>query len=175
MFLCKILIQKQAFAGVAHRRALRLGIDQNGQRHGKVGGILHINVAVSRTRLDDGYGCVLHGVLNQRRAAARDQNIHDAVHTHQFRCSLMRNVLDQLNKFGIVSDISDRVLDYFRDRGVGKIRVLAAAQYDCVSALDREGDRVRRDVGARLVNDAENAHRHAHALQFQTVVQRALL
>ena len=46
---------------------------------------------------------------------------------------------------------------------IGMYRFRAAAQDACVAGFDAKSGCVRRDIGARFVNDGDHAQRHAHA------------
>ena len=48
------------------------------------------------------------------------------------------------------------------DGGVGAARLGAAAQDDRVARLERQRRRVGGDIGARFVDDEDDAERHAH-------------
>ena len=174
MFFRDLRIQQQTFAGVANRSPLRLGVDEDGNALGEVGALFKIDVAVSRPRFDDGHGRVFNGVADEPRPAARDQHVYDPVHSHKLRGAFMGSIFDQLDKFRIISCRADGVLDDLRHRSVGENGVLASAQDDGVPALDGKPDRIRRHVGARLIDYAEHAQRNAHAPQLQSVVQGAL-
>ncbi len=53
--------------------------------------------------------------------------------------------------------------------GVGVLRFLAAAKDDGVAALDAQGRRIDGDVGPRLVDEEDDAERHADLVDFQAV------
>ncbi len=55
------------------------------------------------------------------------------------------------------------------ERAVGVDGFLAAAQDHRVAALDAEGGRVDRHVGAALVDHEDDAQRHAHLPDLQPV------
>ena len=168
------LVDEKALAGVAHGCALRLGIDQDGDRLRKVRRLFKVDMAVARTRFDDGDNRVLHRAADERGAPARDEHVNHALHAHELRRTFVRRVLDELDELGVIPLRRDRFLDDRGDGAVGTDRVFAAAQNDGVAALDRKADRVCGDVGARLVNDADHAERHAHTAQLQSVIERPL-
>ena len=63
----------------------------------------------------------------------------------------------------------------FDDGVVRAERLLAAAQHARAAAFEAQRRGVARDVGAALVDDGDDAHRHAHAAQRKAVFERALL
>ena len=52
---------------------------------------------------------------------------------------------------------------------VGVQRFLAAAQDDGIAALDAQAGRIDRDVGPRLVDEEDDAERHADLVNLQAV------
>ncbi len=58
-------VDQQRLGGIAHAHALRLGVDDNVERFIKVGGFMHVDVAVARTRLDHRYKRLANAALNQ--------------------------------------------------------------------------------------------------------------
>ncbi len=58
-----------------------------------------------------------------------------------------------------------------RERGVGVRRRGGAAQHDRVARLQAQRGGVDRDVGARLVDDRDDAERHAHLAHVEAVGQ----
>ena len=136
---------------------------------------VEVDVAVARARLDDGDRRVLQGVLDEPCAAAGDDAVDDAVHAHEAGRALARGVLDELDELAVHAGRADGVLDDAGDRDVRADGVFTAAQHDGVAALDGEADGVCRDVGARFIDDADDAQRHAHAAQLDAVVHGALL
>ena len=55
------------------------------------------------------------------------------------------------------------------------VSILAAFQHAGVTALEAKGEDIEGDVGACLIDHADNPEGHAHALQTQTVGQCLLL
>ena len=170
----KGFVYEQALAGVAHGGALRLCIDEDRERLADICRLFKIDVAVARARFDDGNGRVFHRGTDEPRAAARDEDVDNAVHLHELCGAFARRILYELDELGVEPRIADGVLHDADDGAVGTDRILAAAQNDRVAALDRKPDGVRRDVGARLVNDAYHAEGHADAAQLQPVIKGAL-
>ena len=168
------LVDEQALAGVAHGGALGLGVDEDGDRLVEVARLFDIDVAVARARLDDGDGGVFHGVADEPRAAAGDDDVYIPLHLQKLRGALMGGIFDKLDEFGVVARLPDGALDDGAHGAVGTERVFAAAQHHGVAAFQRQPDGVCRDVGARFIDDADDPHRHAHAAQAQAVVQGAL-
>ena len=56
-----------------------------------------------------------------------------------------------------------------REGDIGMDGLASAAQYCGVSALDRECSSVDRDIRARFINDADDAKRHAHFGNLESV------
>ena len=58
-------VDQQRLGGIAHAHALGLGIDDNVERLIKVGGFMHVDVAVARARLDHRHKRLAHAALDQ--------------------------------------------------------------------------------------------------------------
>ena len=70
---------------------------------------------------------------------------------------------------GSIVRVLQRGGDDLDDRAVGVERFLPAAQDDGVAALEAQGGGVARDVGAALVEEQDDAQRHAALLDPQAV------
>ena len=77
------LIDEQRLAGVADPEAAALRVHKDFARHVEVGGFMHVDVAVSRSRLDDGDFGRLHAVADEPRAAAGNEHVDQAVKPHK--------------------------------------------------------------------------------------------
>ena len=63
--ICHGAIDQQRLGGIAHAYALGLGINDNVERLIKVGGLMHVDVAVARARLDHRHKRLAHAALDQ--------------------------------------------------------------------------------------------------------------
>ena len=126
-------------------------------------------MAIPHAGLDHGDMGILHHGADQPCAAARDEHVQVIGQAHHFDGGCARGVLHQLDTVrgqpGFFHRLAHR-LSHCRVRMDG---LLPAAQNDGVARLQAERRRVRRHVGARLVDDADHAERHAHALDLQAV------
>ena len=103
-------------------------------------------MTVPRARLDDGHFGIFKRALNERRAAAGNEDVQRLL-PHELPRALTRAVGEQLDELGIEAAARDRPFDDGDDGGIGAIGILAAAQNDGVAALDAQPDRVRRKIG----------------------------
>ena len=106
-------------------------------------------------------------------AAARNNHVDGAVEAGEHqpdRCALARR--DERNAFlgqaGLAQPLRERAMDRLR----GPMTFRAAAQDHGIARLEREGARIRRDVRPALIDDADDAERHAHALDRHAVRSR---
>ena len=76
-------IDEQRLAGVADPEAAALRVHEDLARHVEVGGFVHVDMAVSRSRLDDGNLGRLHAVADEPCAAAGNEHVDQAVKPHK--------------------------------------------------------------------------------------------
>ena len=69
---------------VANRRPLSLCVQNDSTRHFEVGGFIHKDMAISGSGLNDRNQRVLHHVSYESRAAARDDDVHQASRANEF-------------------------------------------------------------------------------------------
>ena len=160
----KAAVDDKALRRVADARALRLGVDEDGDRLVDVRRLFQIDMAVARARFDDGDGRVFEGAVDERLAPPRDEHVDEPLLPHEFARPFPRLVGDELDEGRIESARFQRLFDRCHDGDVGAQGVLAAAKDDGVAALDAEPDGVRRDVGAGFIDDPDDPERDADAL-----------
>ena len=64
---------QESFRRIAYRRPLGFGVVDDFKRHGKIGKLVRIHMAVDGARFDDRHGRVFYDGADQLRAAARDE------------------------------------------------------------------------------------------------------
>ena len=106
---------------------------------------------------------------DQTGAAARNNDVEIVVKLHQCSCTLTGGVLHKIDASLRQSCRIAGVLHDLYDCHVGVQRLLAAAQNDGVAGFDTKTGSVGGDVGACLVDDADNAQRHTNLADFQAV------
>ena len=75
------------FTRIADADTLCLCIQNNIHCHGKIGCLIHVDMTVSGSCLNDRNRAVFHDSADQSGTAARNQNIDIAVHLHKLcRC-----------------------------------------------------------------------------------------
>ena len=140
-------------------------------RHLEVGVGVHVDVAVSRRRVHHRHGRDVLQRLLQTLAAARDQQVDEAVLGGQLG-QLLAPPASSTTASSRQPHLGQRLADDRRQRPVGALGVAGAAQHDRVAALDRQRRAVDRHVGARLVDDGDNAERHPDLAQLEAARQR---
>ena len=90
-----VAVHEQRLGGVAHRRALGLGVLDDRGGHGEVGGGVDVDVAVAVAVDHVGHGGVLEDRADQRRAAPRDEHVDRLAEAHELDRRLVAGVLDE--------------------------------------------------------------------------------
>ena len=155
--------------GVAHAGAAGLGVFNNVQCLGLIGGIVHKNVADAGTGLDAGHLGILHAGADQPCTAPGDQQIHIAHGSHQGVGGSVGGVLNQADRI-FRQTVLPQPLPQCLHNGVGAAPgLLAAAQDAGVAALDGKGGGIAGHVGTALVDDGDHAHGHSGLFDHQPV------
>ncbi len=163
-------IDQQRLGGAAHAGAPHLGIEHDCLGHLRVGGAVHIDVAVAVEMGEHRKaGLGLHPG-DEILAAARHDDVDHAVeageHLAHRRAVAGRHQLDgALGEAGLREAGGERGVD--RARRPQAVR--AAAQDRGIAGLEAERAGIGGDVGAAFIDDADDAERHADALDFHAV------
>ena len=162
-------VDEADFLGVADAGAAGLGVLDDVQRLGLVGGVVHEDVADAGAGLDAGDFRVLDTGTDESGPAARDEQVHIADGGHQGVGRGMGGVLNEADCcFG--QTVCPQTLPQGLNDGVGRApRLFAAAEDAGIAALDGEGGSVAGDVGAALVDDGDDAHRHGGLLDDEAI------
>ena len=119
-------VDEQGLGGVADARALDLGVDGDPPRHLQVGVGVHVDVAVAGGRVDDRHG----GDVLERRlqafAAARDQQVDEAVLGRELGQPLVAAAGEQLHGVLGQARLDQRLADDGGQRPVGALGVAAS-------------------------------------------------
>lgn len=164
-----VAVHDELFGRVAHADTLRLGVEQDRDGLGQVGGTVHVDVHVAGTGLDDGHLGVAHHGLDEARAAAGHEQVDMPSRLHERGGAFAPVRVHGVDEGRVEMQLGEHVLDD-RERGrVGALGRVAAAQQGRVAGFDAQRHHVHGDIGTRLVDHADHTHRHAHLLQAQTV------
>ena len=126
-------------------------------------------MAVAGSGLDDGHGRVHNDRADEACAAARNENVQIAVELHHLSRGLAGGVLDEVDGvFGQTAG-GERLAHDLRQAHRGAEGLLAAAQDAGRAGLEAQRRRVDGDVRARLINDADHAHRDALLTDIEAV------
>ena len=150
-------IDEQRLAGVADPEAAALRVHEDLARHVEIGGFVHVDVAVSRSRLDDGNLGRLHAVADEPRPAAGNEHVDQAVEPHE---DIGRRAIGR-------GDDADRALGHARllrrsrkdarDGSTRASRHRPATQDAGISRLQTDTGSVGGHVRTRLVHDGDDA------------------
>jgi hypothetical protein len=155
-------VHEQRLHRVARRVALRLRVVGDRDRHRGVRGGVDVDVAHAVEVLDDRDLRLARDALDQALAAARHDDVDVLLVGDQVADrGAIRRRDDLHRRFGQIRRAQPFV-NARRDRGVAAQRFRAAAQDRRVAGLEAQRGRVGRHVRARLVDDADDAERHAH-------------
>ena len=166
---------EQGLDGVADRGAGALGIDRDGQRLGKVGSLVHVEVAVACTRLNDGHARILHHRANQSLATAGDEDVHQSPHIHEGGRTLAVGHADKSDQIGRKSVLCEGGLHGLHQSRTRMDGLLTAAQNHGVARLEGEGGGIHRNVGACLVDHSHASHGCADVTNAKAVGTHGLL
>ena len=160
---------QQSFNSVAHRGAGALGVDRHLYSHVKIGTLVHVEMAVPCSRLNDGHARVLHHGADEALAAAGHQHVHVAAHIHEGIRACTVGLGDKSDQIGGKSVGNQGFLHGIHQRGARMHGFLTTAKHHGVARLEAEGGGIHGHVGARLVNDRHATQRGADVLDDQPV------
>ena len=163
------LVHEECLHGVASAGALHLGIEADGLCHGRVGCVVHVGVADALVVLDHRDGGLLHDELHEAFAAARDDEVDQLVLFEQQGGGPPVLVVDECDGPGRDADLLAGLAQHFHDRGVGLDGLRASSEHHCVSGFEAQRGGIGGDVGAGLVDDADDTDRHAHPTHLHPV------
>jgi hypothetical protein len=166
-----LFVDQQRLGGIAHAGPVRLGVDGDGERLVEVGGGIDIDVAVADAGLDDGHGGVEDDGVDQVRSAARDEQVDQAAGGHQGADGIVAAAIEQADRVGVDALCGKGFAHDGDQDAVGGGGRRATAQDDGVAGLQAESGGVDGDIGARLVDHPDDAHRHADLADLQAVGQ----
>ena len=161
-------MHEERLGGVADAGPVGLGVDRDRERLVEVGGPVDVDVAVADAGLDDGHGRLGDDGLDEVGAAARDEQVDQAAGGHQGADGAVA-ALEEADGVRGQALALERVAQHGDDGAVGVGGGAAAAQDDGVAGLQAEAGGVDGDVGAGLVDHADDAHRHAHLADLEAV------
>ena len=168
-------VDQQRLGGIAHAHALGLGIDDNVERLVKVGGFMHVNMAVARARLDHRHKRLAHAALDQARTATRNEHVDDAAELHELAGGLAVGGLDHRDSLARETLGLECIGQQFGNHGTRVIGQRTAAQNAGVAGADADARGVGRHVGTCLVHHGDQAQRHTHAGQVHTACKHAMI
>ena len=168
-------VDQQRLGGIAHAYTLGLGINDNVERLIKVGGFMHVDVAVARARLDHRHKRLAHAALDQACTAARNEYVDNAAELHELASGLAVGGLNHRHSLAREALGLERIGQQLGDHGTRVIGQRAAAQNAGVAGTDADACGVGRHVGARLVDHSDQAQRHTHAGQVHAACKHAVV
>jgi hypothetical protein len=157
-----VLVDEQGLHGVADPGPLDLGVVGDVDRHGGVGGPVHVGVAQALVVLDHGDAAVLGDHADQPLAAARDDQVDGLGLPQQVRHCIPVGGLEQGDGVVRQARLVPGALQDAGDGGVRMDRLRPPLEHHPVAALEAQGGGVGRDVGARLVHDPDHPDGHPH-------------
>ena len=147
-----------------------MGLGIQGDAHGLVviGPIVQIDVADAIEVFDDRHPGLGTDPLNQPLAATGHDDIH--VFRHGDQCPHRGAVHRVHHLYGVFWQFGNRqpLLDAAGNGPVGVNGLTATAQNHGIAGFQAEAGRLHSDVGARFVDDADDAQRHTHFTHLDT-------
>ena len=133
---------------------------------------MDVYVAVTDTGLDGRHGGIPDDRGDQTGTAARDDHVDEPAGLDEMGDRRTVGAGQQLHRVGRQSLCFERGAQRGDERGIGTCRRGGTAQQRRVARLQRKTERVDGDVGAGLVDHPDDAERHPHLPQFESVGQR---
>ena len=168
-----VAMHEQRLGRVAHARPLHLGVDDDPLGHREIGGSVDVDVAVARGGVDHGHA--RHGAdrLLQALAAARDDQVDDALELRELLELLAAAAGHERERALREPRALGRFARDPRQHGVRVRRRRGPAQQHRVAGLQAQRRGVDRHVRARLVDDRDHAQRDSNLAELEPVGQAA--
>ena len=154
-------VDEQDLGRIADGRAARFCVFNDIERHIKIGALVNIDMADARAGLDARHGRVLDARADKACPAARDEQVNIARGCHESGGPCVGRVLHKVHEIRRQTGPLQPAAQRGRDGGGGAVGLAPGAQHADVAGLQRERGGVRRDVRAALIDDGDDAHRHA--------------
>ena len=164
-------MDQQAFAGIAHRGALGLGIHQNGQGLFQVGVLVHIDMAVAGTGFDHRDSGVFHCGADQAGAAPGNEHIQIARELHKGGGSFPGGVLHQSDAVGVQPGFGQSLAHQLHQTDVGAENILGAPEDHRIARFQAEHGGIHGDIGTGFIDHAHHAQGHPHLGNDQSIGQ----
>ncbi len=162
-----LLMNQQRLQCIAYRRALYLGVADEGEGLLEVGGLIQEDMADADPAGNDRDAAVLAAEFMQSGAAAGDEHVDVLIHLQQLihqrtvrRENALHRVLGEAGRL-------QRIMDSVHQRLVGADGLFAAAQNGGVAGLHQQGGGINRDIRAGFINHRDNAERRAFFMDLQ--------
>ena len=136
---------------------------------------MHVDMAVTRARLDHRYKRLAHAALNQARTATRNKHVDDAAELHELAGGLAVGRLDHRHSLARETLDFKRIGQQLGNHGARVIGQRTAAQNAGVAGADADARGVGRYVGARLVDHGDQTQRHAHTGEVHAACKHAVV
>ena len=162
-------VHQNGFRGAADAGPTHLGVQGHRASLGQVGGGVNVGVADALQVLEQRHPAFGGDTLDQRLAAARHDDIDKFAQPQQRADGFAVAGGHHLAGIGRQAGGVQAVLDAAQNGAGGAQAFRAAAQNDGVAGLQAQGGGVGGDVGAAFIDHADDAQRHPHAGDAQTV------
>jgi hypothetical protein len=147
-----------------------LGVDHDGAGHGRIGGLVDIDVAQALEMGEDRHAGIGLNAGDEALAAARHDDIDRPTQTgQQFADRGAVADGDHLDCVSRQAGAFQPLCQAGMDGAGGMERVRSAAQDDRIARFEAEGAGVGRDIGAAFIDHADDAQGRADALYPQPV------
>ena len=155
-----VAVAEQALGGTADAGAAELGVEGDVECQAGVGAAVQVDVAVAVEVGEDGDAALRLHALDQRAAAAGDDDVDQALHAQEVADGGAVGGGDELDRGRRQASRLEAALEAGDDGARGVEALRAAAQDAGIAGLEAQGTGVGRHVGAALVDDADHAQRH---------------
>ena len=156
-------MNQQGLERVAHARALDLRVEHDGLGHLQIRTRVDEDVHESPIVLEDGHARVLGDPPHEGLTASGNDEIDEIGQLQHGADGGAVGDVDELDGLGRRARLLHGLGEHGGEHGVRLDRLAAAAQDDGVARLQAQPHGVGRHVRARLVDEPDDAERHADA------------
>ena len=165
-------VDKHRLCGIADARAARLAVHSQRNRLIHIRFPIHIQVAITRARLNRRHRGIFHHRRNQPSATPRNHHIHQTPGGNQILNTLPSLARQQLHHLAGKTMLRQRFLQDLHQLLVGMPRRLGTPQQRHIPRLQRQTKRIHRHIRAGLIHHAHHPQWNPHLTNPQPISER---
>ena len=170
-FCSHFFMHQQRFHRITDTRTLHFGIADDRQRFMQIRRLIDKNMTHADTAGDHRDRGLLTTQTMQTGTAARNKNIHIAIHLQQFIDQRTIRGINRLDRRLRQATLTERLLNNTDHRHIGIVCLFAAAQDHRITGFQAQRGNIHRHIRACFINHTDHTERHTAALKAQTTFQ----